>query len=334
MKRCPAYRQVIPWEKRCTKKEEETGVKPSYCLFDGDIERCRIYEYLVGETKKSKESVDMIMDEKEMDEQIEKYMRQGVKPCKKCGELPDLVQVAAGLCEVKCKCGRTTPVCGSVKTAFEEWNNNVADLGGKKLEPLKPCKCGVMPHLEAIKYRGSTHYRYECPNCGTTTLDFETEAEAEAEWNVLCGIKRAVTSIDVKEVSLVAEPANPNCAIKDSGERRQFETGAVRDMAEGKGLMVVMPAAALLRLSRHYEHGAKKYGKFNWQKGIPTSSFMDSALRHIMKYLDGWDDEDHLAAAAFNILGAMEMEAHKPAMQDIPAREGCVSFNYVEYPSN
>ena len=118
--------------------------------------------------------------------------------------------------------------------------------------------------------------------------------------------------------------------IKDSGERREFETGAVRDMASGKGLMVVMPAAALLRLSKHYEHGAQKYGKWNYNKGIPVDSFIDSALRHLMKYLDGWDDEDHLAAAAFNILGAMEMEAHKPDMQNIPAREGKQSFNYVD----
>lgn len=116
--------------------------------------------------------------------------------------------------------------------------------------------------------------------------------------------------------------------IHDSGQRREFDSGAVRDMASGKGLMVVMPAAALLRLSKHYEHGADKYGRWNYNRGIPVSSFMDSALRHIMKYLDGWDDEDHLAAAAFNILGAMEMEAHKPEMQDIPAREGTRPFNY------
>ena len=38
--------------------------------------------------------------------------------------------------------------------------------------------------------------------------------------------------------------------IKDSGERRAFETGAVRDMAEGKGDMISLPNAAILRLSR------------------------------------------------------------------------------------
>lgn len=262
----------------------------------------------------------MIMTEEEMDEQIAMYEAEEAKKLKRCkcggtAVVGNIGVAEEAYFEVRClNCGITTAVCGSEKKAIEEWNDNVADLGRKKDESLKPCKCGVVPHLEAIKYRGSTRYRYECPNCGTTTLDFATEAEAKDAWNSWGGKPTDVT----------------DCAIKDSGERREFETGAVRDMSEGKGLMVVMPASALLRLSLHYEHGAKKYGKFNWQKGIPVSSFMDSALRHIMKYLDGWDDEDHLAAAAFNILGAMEMEAHKPAMQDIPAREGAKSFNYSQ----
>ena len=118
------------------------------------------------------------------------------------------------------------------------------------------------------------------------------------------------------------------CAIKDSGERRQFSTGAVRDMAEGKGDMVSMPWEALLRLSKHYEAGAKKYARWNYCKGIPVSSFIDSACRHLAKYQCGLDDEDHLAAAAFNILGAMLMENTMPDMQDLPTREGKNTFNY------
>lgn len=121
--------------------------------------------------------------------------------------------------------------------------------------------------------------------------------------------------------------------IKDSGNRTQFydENGnplAVRDMHEGKGDMVSLPNAAILRLSKHYENGAKKYGRWNYTKGIPVSSFIDSALRHIFKYLDGWDDEDHISAAAFNILGAMEMEAKHKELIDIPAREGKKTFDY------
>ena len=116
--------------------------------------------------------------------------------------------------------------------------------------------------------------------------------------------------------------------ILDSGERTEFESGAVRDMHEGKGDMVSLPNAAILRLSKHYENGAKKYGRWNYTKGIPVSSFMDSALRHIFKYLDGLDNEDHLSAAAFNILGAMEMEAKHKELIDIPTREGKETFYY------
>ena len=118
-------------------------------------------------------------------------------------------------------------------------------------------------------------------------------------------------------------------SIKDSGERREFSTGAVRDMVEGKGDMVSMPWEALLRLSKHYEAGAKKYERWNYRKGIPVSSFIDSACRHLAKYQCGMDDEDHLAAAAFNILGAMLMENEMPGMQDLPARKGKKTFGYV-----
>lgn len=116
--------------------------------------------------------------------------------------------------------------------------------------------------------------------------------------------------------------------IKDSGERTEFSTGAVRDMHEGKGDMLSLPMAALLRLSLLYEEGAKKYGRFNYLKGIPLSSFLDSAERHLAKYIAGWDDEDHLAAAAFNILGALQMEETLPAMCDLKSREGKNQFHY------
>jgi hypothetical protein len=116
--------------------------------------------------------------------------------------------------------------------------------------------------------------------------------------------------------------------IQDSGTRREFETGAVRDMSEGKGLPVCFPPDALLRLSKHYENGAKKYGKFNYMKGLPVSSFIDSALRHLLKYMTGCDNEDHLSAAAFNILGAMQMEEVKPEMQDLESRRDKSVFKY------
>jgi hypothetical protein len=96
--------------------------------------------------------------------------------------------------------------------------------------------------------------------------------------------------------------------IKDSGERQDFETGAVRDSQEGKGLYDCLPFEAIRRLAVQLEKGAHKYNKNNWRKGMPLSRFLSSALRHLMKYADGHRDEDHLAAALFNVAALIETE--------------------------
>lgn len=106
--------------------------------------------------------------------------------------------------------------------------------------------------------------------------------------------------------------------IKDSGERTTFSTGAVRDMHAGKGRMDLLPWAAIIEVSKHCENGAKKYGEHNVNRGIPTHSLLDSAMRHAAKYLDGQNDEDHLLAAAWNLLWAVEMRCKNPECVDTP----------------
>ena len=152
--------------------------------------------------------------------------------------------------------------------------------------------------------------------------------------------------------------------IKDSGNRREFESGAVRDMAEGKGRCDLMPLFEvghildtwylhqeghriyafklfilldecsdekipildrssraidaiyefstmaevsipdlMLEVAIHYEEGAKKYDERNWEKGLPTWCFIDSAVRHLLKYLGGRTDERHDRAFVWNMLG-------------------------------
>lgn len=97
-------------------------------------------------------------------------------------------------------------------------------------------------------------------------------------------------------------------AVKDSGERQRFETGAQRDIQAGKGRYDLLPAHALHRLARHFENGAVKYGDNNWRKGIPTNRYMDSGMRHLVNYMLGDRSEDHLAAAAWNIMCLIETE--------------------------
>ena len=118
--------------------------------------------------------------------------------------------------------------------------------------------------------------------------------------------------------------------ILDSGERTEFPTGALRDLSEGKGDMASIPWEAVLRLSKHYENGAKKYERWNFRKGINLSSYIDSSCRHLAKYQCGCDDEDHLAAAAFNILGAMLVEEIQPELIDLPMRKGKKRFCYFQ----
>ena len=147
--------------------------------------------------------------------------------------------------------------------------------------------------------------------------------------------------------------------IKDSGNRREFETGAVRDIQEGKGRCDLLPLdvvanlfkyditmnsdkkafaysiiknidefknnnsnidclykvlndfskthyfnmpTMILEVSVHFENGAKKYGEYNWQKGIPVNFYVDSAVRHFLKYLRGDNDEPHDNAFVWNIM--------------------------------
>ena len=93
-----------------------------------------------------------------------------------------------------------------------------------------------------------------------------------------------------------------NNGILDSGSRKEWETGARRDVQTGKGRFDLIPFRGLLRVARQFEGGGEKYGFNNWQKGIPLRTYANSALRHLLKYLAGWKDEDHLAAVAWNIL--------------------------------
>ena len=142
--------------------------------------------------------------------------------------------------------------------------------------------------------------------------------------------------------------------IKDSGDRTEFETGAVRDMREGKGRCDLMPlevvaelledpdarqiihdissfqeykdtdflksallnfarkynrenfkaalCTMLLEVAKHFEEGAKKYGENNWQKGIPVNCYIDSAVRHYLKWLRGDTDEPHDRAFVWNLM--------------------------------
>ena len=92
--------------------------------------------------------------------------------------------------------------------------------------------------------------------------------------------------------------------------------------------MDLLPMCAIIRVSEHMEDaiapdpatGLPHYPERNWEQGMPMHCMIDSAMRHLAKYVDGQTDEDHLCAAATNLLMAMWMEEKRPEMQDIPSR--------------
>lgn len=150
--------------------------------------------------------------------------------------------------------------------------------------------------------------------------------------------------------------------IKDSGDRTEFETGAVRDMREGKGRCDLIPLDVLgeylqddtlhyiyafqrdgqlkylylaleysdvydndytmfLEVAKHFEEGAKKYGEQNWQKGIPVKCYIDSAIRHYLKWRRGDKDEPHDRAFCWNIICAIWTCIHKPELNEYGWKE-------------
>lgn len=69
-----------------------------------------------------------------------------------------------------------------------------------------------------------------------------------------------------------------------------------------------------LEVAKHFEEGAKKYGEHNWQKGIPLPRYIDSAVRHYLKWLRGDKDEPHDRAFCWNIMCAIWTCKHKPEL--------------------
>lgn len=111
--------------------------------------------------------------------------------------------------------------------------------------------------------------------------------------------------------------------IKDSGTRREFSTGAVRDMGNEpdgspKGRFDLIPWEVIWDLAKHFQKGADKYGPNNWQKGIDANSYFDSAQRHLVKHHLGHTDEDHAIAALWNICCMIWEERYSPRAQHPP----------------
>lgn len=75
---------------------------------------------------------------------------------------------------------------------------------------------------------------------------------------------------------------------------------------------------AYLELAKHYQAGAEKYAERNYEKGLPCHSFIDSGLRHYVKWLRGDTDEPHDRAFLWNMVSLLYTIHFKPEFNDLP----------------
>ena len=227
-----------------------------------------------------------------------------------------------------------------------------------------PDDYGYLPKPELCIFSNST-----CNKCWDREIPEEDEKIDEI------GTKHIVSEEDIlKSLSIARKECDPptieNPHILDSGNRREFESGAVRDIQEGKGRCDLLPLdicacyieefvdneraarvfryilrfqeygaveylyfalncanpfednyTMILEVAKQFEEGAKKYGERNWQKGIHVHCYIDSAVRHYVKYLRGDKDEPHDRAVCWNLMCAIWTCKHKPELNEYADEE-------------
>lgn len=246
----------------------------------------------------------------------------------------------------------------------------------EKIDPDEYGGCVYCPnsygYLDPPDYCGSgvdlskDEYDANCTKCWDREIPDPFAAPTPEMIEKIADKMERTNIMSRSELEHVLKNSN-NPHILDSGERREFESGAVRDIQEGKGRCDLMPLDVLcqyyydigldiafsifelfgyfkmsgntvhlleilkyfcedrwnkdcntmfLEVSKHFEEGAKKYGEHNWQKGIPVHCYIDSAVRHYLKFLRGDKDEPHDRAFVWNIMCCIWTCKHKPELNE------------------
>jgi hypothetical protein len=100
---------------------------------------------------------------------------------------------------------------------------------------------------------------------------------------------------------------------KKEGEALKHDSGKIR--------YSLVPQLAIREVIKGFEHGAKKYGQFNYSNGLNHLRYADAAWRHMNQYLTGENiDEEsgvpHLALIACNAMMALENSIQRKGVDD------------------
>lgn len=141
---------------------------------------------------------------------------------------------------------------------------------------------------------------WKCPKCGTYRHIFQNTCT--------CGHINELGYLNFEETTW-----NPENAQKSS-------TGSLR-FNKGKPSVSNIPPEFILGMAEVLTYGEQKYGRANWKKGNNFSVPYDSAMRHILQWQAGEQNDDesgsnHLFHAAVNLMMCWYYEQNFPDMDD------------------
>jgi len=137
-----------------------------------------------------------------------------------------------------------------------------------------------------------------------------------APWNANDYITDKVAYIRGSMIQLVTN-CKKEFAVIDTGNKKEFESGMVRNSAEGKvEFDRVFDGPLFERWATHLTRGAAVYpdlpdGRPNWTLAngqAELNRFRRSAVRHFVQAIRGDTDEDHFAAVCFNMNGMLYVQ--------------------------
>ncbi len=94
----------------------------------------------------------------------------------------------------------------------------------------------------------------------------------------------------------------------------------------GKPKISLIPSVAIKETAKAFTFGADKYGQHNYRKGIAYTRLIDAAMRHILAFADGENNDpesgnSHLGHASANLAMLMDMFERRKDLDDRWSKE-------------
>ena len=128
----------------------------------------------------------------------------------------------------------------------------------------------------------------------------------------------------VEDLSLLLAQYTLTMTITQDGQEACYVVGAITESECWANLLTLCKKLSttfriqLLNNGGNWIFELFETGDRNWEKGIPCHCFVDSGVRHYIKFMAGWDDEPHDRAFLWNMYCLLWTLRHHPDLNDLP----------------